>query len=105
MFYGKEKSRASFYYLWIKLTYKGPFMAFEDAMGKLKGMANDLAGKGQNWVQDEMNKVEGLAREKTDDAKQQLIAMAQKHGVDVRQDMDINEIKNKIKTALRNKTQ
>ena len=70
---------------------------FDHAMDEV----NQNVKKGQQWFKDETLRLEDLANQGTEDAKQRLLQMAQRYKADVNESMGINEIKNKIKAKLR----
>ncbi|MCL5666771.1 MAG: hypothetical protein M1383_03305 [Patescibacteria group bacterium] len=65
--------------------------------------ASHMAGKGEDFAKQKAEEVENLAKQGTDEAKKKLVQIAKDHGVkDVDENMQIGEIKNKIKAAWRN---
>jgi len=59
----------------------------------IKDVESDIGSEAKN----EMQK---LIQEKTPEAKQKLVAIAQSHGIPVNENMDFTELENKIKEKL-----
>lgn len=78
-------------------------MAIKDVLDNIKNGAVDAAGKGQDWLKNEFSQLESWSRENTQQAKEKLLAKAQEYGIAANSNMDVGEIKNKIKAKLRAK--
>ena len=70
--------------------------------GNLNEKLSEAEAKGGSWVKAKYLQLEKWAGENTQEAKQNLLSEARRFGAKVREDMNINEIKNKVKAAIRN---
>lgn len=61
----------------------------------------EVAKKGDGWFKDETLKLESLVSSGDEDAKKKLLQLAQRYKVPVTEQMNIHEIKNRLKAKLR----
>lgn len=78
-------------------------MSFESTMDNFRKAAAKAGSQGKDKFKEKLNRVESWARENSAEAKQKLMAEAREHGIEVKDNMDSGEIKNRIKAKLRNK--